>query len=52
MISPRPYRSALTHEHALGEVEAGAGTQFDPVAAELFLEAWAYGWDTWQRAIA
>ena len=52
MISPRPYRHALTHEHALAEVEAGAGTQFDPVAAELFVRAWAQGWDTWQRAAA
>jgi HD-GYP domain-containing protein (c-di-GMP phosphodiesterase class II) len=50
MISPRPYRRALTHEHALAEVEEGAGTQFDPVAAELFVEAWADGWNTWQRA--
>jgi HD-GYP domain-containing protein (c-di-GMP phosphodiesterase class II) len=49
MISPRPYRRALTHDHALAEVEAGAGTQFDPVAAELFVEAWAHGWDTWQH---
>jgi HD-GYP domain-containing protein (c-di-GMP phosphodiesterase class II) len=52
MISPRPYRRALTHEHALAEVEEGAGTQFDPVAAELFVEAWAEGWDTWRAATA
>jgi HD-GYP domain-containing protein (c-di-GMP phosphodiesterase class II) len=52
MISPRPYRHALTHEHALAEVEDGAGTQFDPVAAELFVEAWAAGWDTWHAAAA
>jgi HD-GYP domain-containing protein (c-di-GMP phosphodiesterase class II) len=52
MISPRPYRHALTHEHALAEVEYGAGTQFDPVAAELFVEAWAHGWDTWHAAAA
>ena len=50
MISPRPYRFALTHEHALAEVAAGAGTQFDPVAAELFVDAWAEGWDTWHAA--
>lgn len=50
MISPRPYRRPLSHEHALAEVEDGAGTQFDPVAAELFVTAWAEGWDTWQRA--
>jgi HD-GYP domain-containing protein (c-di-GMP phosphodiesterase class II) len=52
MISPRPYRRALTHEHALAEVEHGAGTQFDPVAAKLFVETWAQGWDTWHRAAA
>jgi HD-GYP domain-containing protein (c-di-GMP phosphodiesterase class II) len=52
MISPRPYRRALTHEHALAEVKDGAGSQFDPVAAELFVETWADGWDTWQRASA
>ncbi len=52
MISPRPYRGALTHAHALAEVENGAGTQFDPVAAELFTATWAAGWGTWQRAAA
>lgn len=52
MISPRPYRGALTHAHALAEVEDGAGTQFDPVAAELFVGAWAAGWDTWHAAAA
>ena len=34
------------------EVEHGAGTQFDPIAAELFLETWAEGWDTWHAAAA
>ena len=52
MISPRPYRQSLTHEHALAEVEDGAGSQFDPVAAEFFVEAWAAGWDTWHAAAA
>jgi HD-GYP domain-containing protein (c-di-GMP phosphodiesterase class II) len=52
MISPRPYRSVLTHEHAIVEVERGAGTQFDPLAAELFVAVWADGWDTWQAAAA
>jgi HD-GYP domain-containing protein (c-di-GMP phosphodiesterase class II) len=50
MISPRPYRRELSHEHALAEVQDGAGTQFDPVAAEIFVAAWAEGWNTWQRA--
>jgi HD-GYP domain-containing protein (c-di-GMP phosphodiesterase class II) len=52
MISPRPYRRPLTHDHALGEVEDGAGTQFDPFAAQLFVQAWAAGWDTWQLIAA
>jgi HD-GYP domain-containing protein (c-di-GMP phosphodiesterase class II) len=52
MISPRPYRPALTHDHALAEVERGAGTQFDPHVAELFVDAWADGWDTWRSSAA
>jgi HD-GYP domain-containing protein (c-di-GMP phosphodiesterase class II) len=52
MISPRPYRRALTHEHALAEVERGAGTQFYPRVAELFVDVWARGWDTWWPAAA
>src|SRR5579875_1041624 len=52
MISPRPYRRALSHEHALAEVKRGAGTQFDPRVAELFLDVWAGGWDTWLPAAA
>jgi HD-GYP domain-containing protein (c-di-GMP phosphodiesterase class II) len=38
MTSDRPYRSALTHEEALAEVERCAGTQFDPKIAQVFLE--------------
>ena len=52
MISPRPYRRALSHERALAEVEDGAETQFDPVAAQFFVETWAHGWDTWHAAAA
>jgi HD-GYP domain-containing protein (c-di-GMP phosphodiesterase class II) len=47
MISERAYRSPLSHGEALAEVERGAGTQFDPVVAEFFVEVWAEGWDTW-----
>jgi HD-GYP domain-containing protein (c-di-GMP phosphodiesterase class II) len=50
MISPRPYRRALTHEHAMSEIARCAGTQFDPRVAELFLDVWAAGWDTWCSA--
>jgi diguanylate cyclase len=31
MTSDRPYRAALSQAHALAELRAGAGTQFDPV---------------------
>jgi HD-GYP domain-containing protein (c-di-GMP phosphodiesterase class II) len=38
MTSSRPYRRAMTHEQALAEIRAGAGTQFDPALASLFVE--------------
>ncbi len=38
MTSERPYRKALTEEAACAEVERGRGTQFDPKAADAFLE--------------
>ena len=38
MTSPRSYRGALDHEAALDEIEACAGTQFDPVVASVFVE--------------
>ena len=41
MTSDRPYRRALTVEHALAEVERCAGTPFDPRVAEVFLEVFA-----------
>jgi putative nucleotidyltransferase with HDIG domain len=44
MTSDRPYRSALTREEALAEVERCAGTQFDPKIAQVFLEV--FGADT------
>jgi HD-GYP domain-containing protein (c-di-GMP phosphodiesterase class II) len=38
MTSPRSYRGALDHDAALDEIEACAGTQFDPVVASVFVE--------------
>jgi len=38
MTSDRPYRRALSHDEALAEVERCAGTQFDPVLVEIFVE--------------
>ncbi len=37
MTSTRPYRRAMQPEQALAEIQAGAGTQFDPRLAELFV---------------
>ncbi|MCX6353472.1 MAG: diguanylate cyclase [Candidatus Aureabacteria bacterium] len=38
LVSSRPYRNAYSNEEALGIVEGGAGTQFDPEIVKLFLE--------------
>ena len=38
MTSDRPYRAALPFEKAIEEVRDGAGTQFDPVVAGIFIE--------------
>jgi HD-GYP domain-containing protein (c-di-GMP phosphodiesterase class II) len=43
MTSPRPYRRSISIEAALVEVERCAGTQFDPEAAEAFLDVWEHG---------
>lgn len=39
MTTDRPYREALTVEAALEEVRAGAGRQFDPVLADVFIRS-------------
>jgi HD-GYP domain-containing protein (c-di-GMP phosphodiesterase class II) len=38
MTNDRPYRNALTREHALEEIQDGAGTQFDPDVVEAFVD--------------
>lgn len=38
MTSPRPYRSALTHAQAIGELERSAGAQFDPAVVRALVE--------------
>jgi len=37
MLSDRPYRAALSPDDAFAEIEAGRGTHFDPVIADLLL---------------
>jgi HD-GYP domain-containing protein (c-di-GMP phosphodiesterase class II) len=37
MTTDRPYRKGLSHEAALGEIEANAGTQFHPAVAKAFV---------------
>jgi HD-GYP domain-containing protein (c-di-GMP phosphodiesterase class II) len=41
MTSPRPYRRPLSRRRALAEIARCAGTQFDPLVAEVFLDVWA-----------
>ena len=38
MTSSRSYRKALSHETAMAEIKANAGTQFDPRLAEIFID--------------
>jgi len=38
MTSDRPYRSAMSSEEALGEINRCKGVQFDPVVASAFLK--------------
>jgi HD-GYP domain-containing protein (c-di-GMP phosphodiesterase class II) len=43
MISMRPYRHPLPLGSALAELDAGAGTQFDPGVVRAFVAAWSAG---------
>lgn len=43
MIHDRPYRNARDHAHALAELRANAGTQFDPDIVDVFCEMFADG---------
>lgn len=38
MVSPRPYRSPLSHEEAIKRIRQASGTQFDPTVVMAFLE--------------
>ena len=38
MVSRRVYKEKLSVEYAIGELENGKGTQFDPDVAQAFIE--------------
>jgi HD-GYP domain-containing protein (c-di-GMP phosphodiesterase class II) len=38
MTSTRPYRQRRTPEFALAQLEAGKGTQFDPIIVDYFVQ--------------
>jgi HD-GYP domain-containing protein (c-di-GMP phosphodiesterase class II) len=38
MITPRPYRAAMSREEALAELRAGAGTRYDPDVVDALLD--------------
>ena len=41
MTADRPYRTSLGHDAARAELQAAAGTQFDPEVVDAFLRALA-----------
>ena len=43
MVHDRPYKKALGHAAALGELRRNAGTQFDPEVVRIFCSAYAEG---------
>jgi len=43
LISERPYRPAWSHEAAVAEIQALAGTRFDPAVVDAFLKVVAGG---------
>ncbi len=43
VISDRPYRKGMLHDRAVGIIEKGSGTQFDPNVVEAFLKVMAQG---------
>ena len=51
MTSVRPYHRPLSADRAFAELAICAGSQFDPLVAEAFLDVWARA-GSWPSAIA
>jgi putative nucleotidyltransferase with HDIG domain len=51
MTSDRPYRKALTYEHARAEIIKYSGTQFDPEVVAVFLSIVQSEWREIQRRV-
>jgi diguanylate cyclase (GGDEF)-like protein len=43
MVTPSPYREAVSHDAALAELQACAGTQFDPLVVQALAETFRQG---------
>ena len=43
MTSDRPYRAALSPEHAIEEIQDKSGSQFDPQVVRAFLKLYKEG---------
>ncbi|MBW2318912.1 MAG: hypothetical protein JRF24_09585, partial [Deltaproteobacteria bacterium] len=43
VTSDRPYRKGMLHDRAVGIIEKGSDTQFDPNVVEAFLKVMAQG---------
>ena len=52
MTSDRPYRQALSEQHALVELERCSGNQFDPDLTQAFLTVWGDGFRSTLAAAA
>ncbi len=50
MTSDRPYRKAMAPEIALAELQRCAGSQFDPIVVDAFMQVWRQVWSAREHA--
>lgn len=51
MTTDRPYRKAIGHERAVKELEAGRGTQFDPIVVDALMQLLVDGPDELNKKV-